>query len=278
MTPALRYAACAGDALRESGRAGIGVAQRDDVVTWAGHAREQDRGFVRFGAGAGEEALLQFSGRDLGELFGERDDGFVGEKRRGVLELVDLRLDLRSDLGIAVADADGDDAAEEIEVFVALDVPEILHRGVVGDERMLVIIRDRRPEIFLVLADDLFAAAGGCLRLGRHARLLGTNSIRLATKFTGGALRRQGRRGFGGLRNCDKLVGKPESIGPPGLDLGARDPALRCACLAGRRAPCRACFNRRSAASDATHGPPLRPATNHLIQAKRMIRTGGVPV
>jgi len=70
------------------------VAQRDDVVTGTRHAREEDRGFIGFRAGAGEEALLQFAGSDLSEFFGQRDDGFVGEECRGVLELIDLRFDL----------------------------------------------------------------------------------------------------------------------------------------------------------------------------------------
>jgi len=50
-----------------------------------------------------------------------------------------------------VADADGDDAAKEIEILLAVEIPKVLHAGVVGDERFLVIINDRRPQEFLVL-------------------------------------------------------------------------------------------------------------------------------
>ena len=102
---------------------------------------------------------------DLRQLFRQRHDGFVREKRRGVLQLVDLRLDLRRDLRIAMSQPDRHDPAEEIEVLVPLDVPQVLHRGVVGHERVLIVVRHRRPQIFLVLADDLFAAACDCLRL-----------------------------------------------------------------------------------------------------------------
>ncbi len=71
------------------------MAQRDNVKAAGGHAREKNRRFVRFGAGIREEAFLQVAGSNLREFFGERDDGFVGIERGGVLQLVDLRLDLR---------------------------------------------------------------------------------------------------------------------------------------------------------------------------------------
>ncbi len=117
--------------------AGIGVAQPHNVVGAGGHAREQDGGFVGFAAGIGEEALLQSAGRDLGDFFGQIDDGFVGVERRGVLQAVDLRLDLAGDLGIGVADGDGQDAAEEVEVLAAFEIPDVLHAGAVDDERVL---------------------------------------------------------------------------------------------------------------------------------------------
>jgi len=64
-----------------------------------------------------------------------------------------------------------DDAAEKVEVLVAFHVPQILHRTVVGDERVLVIIGHRRPDEFLVLADDFFTSGGNdCFRRGGHAR------------------------------------------------------------------------------------------------------------
>ena len=35
-----------------------------------------------------------------------------------------------------MADGDGHDATEEVEIFLAFAVPEVLHGGVVSDERI----------------------------------------------------------------------------------------------------------------------------------------------
>src|SRR5713226_670801 len=61
--------------------AGIGVAKSDDVVASRGDAGEKNRGFVGLGAGVGEEAFLELAGSDLRELFGERNDLFIGIER-----------------------------------------------------------------------------------------------------------------------------------------------------------------------------------------------------
>src|ERR1039458_2424724 len=97
--------------------------QSDHVVTWSGNPCEHDRRFVGFGARRSEKALLQLSWSNLREVFRQSNDGFVGKKRRGVLELIELGFYLRSYLGIAMSDADRNDAAEEVEIFIALDVP-----------------------------------------------------------------------------------------------------------------------------------------------------------
>ena len=61
------------------------MAQRDDIKTASGHAREQNGRFVRFGAGIGKETLLQVARRDLRDLLSKRNDVFGGEERRSVL-------------------------------------------------------------------------------------------------------------------------------------------------------------------------------------------------
>ena len=66
------------DALGQRRSAGIGVAQRDNVVRAGGHARQQDRGFIRLGAGTGEKTGLQRARSDLRDFFGQRDDGSLG--------------------------------------------------------------------------------------------------------------------------------------------------------------------------------------------------------
>ncbi|MEZ5395932.1 MAG: hypothetical protein R2724_24395 [Bryobacterales bacterium] len=54
-----------------------------------------------------------------------------------MVRLVSLLVDRVRDLGIAVPDADGDDAAKEVEVFVPVDVPDVLVFSVVDDEQLV---------------------------------------------------------------------------------------------------------------------------------------------
>ena len=51
-------------------------------------------------------------------------------------------VDLGVDLVVAVADADGHDAAEEIQILVAVGVPDILVLGARDDQRLLVEMED----------------------------------------------------------------------------------------------------------------------------------------
>ena len=83
---------------------------------------------------------------------------FVGVERRSVLQPADLRVHFAGDLRVAVTHGDGQDAAEEIEVLVAFQVPQVLHLAAVGDEGLLEVVGHRGPKIFLVPGDDFFAA------------------------------------------------------------------------------------------------------------------------
>jgi len=56
-----------------------------------------------------------------------------------------------------VAHADGYDAAKEIEIFVALNIPNMLHQAAVHGQRIGKVIRDRREYVLLLLAIDFFA-------------------------------------------------------------------------------------------------------------------------
>jgi len=123
-----------------------------------GHPREQNGGFIGFGAGIREKALLQVPWRDLRDLLCQCHDVFVGIERRRVLQPVDLRVHFAGDLRVAVPHGDGQDAAEEIEVPVAVKIPQVLHLAAVGDERLLEVVGHRGPKVFLVFGDDFFAA------------------------------------------------------------------------------------------------------------------------
>ena len=147
-----------GDGFGECRAAGIGVAQCHYVEAARGHAREQNSGFVGLGAGIGEKALLQIPRSDLRDFLRQRHDVFGGVERRSVLQAVDLRAHFAGDFRIAVPHGDRQDAAEEIQVLVAFDVPEMLHLAAVSHQRLLEIVGHRGPQIFFVLGDGFFAA------------------------------------------------------------------------------------------------------------------------
>ena len=63
----------------------------------------------------------------------------------------------------------GHNAAKKVQVLVAFDVPEVLHRSVICNERLLIVVRDRRPNEFLVLANDFVRSCFSHLGRGRHS-------------------------------------------------------------------------------------------------------------
>ncbi len=69
------------------------------------------------------------SGVTSATRFASSDQRLRGEDRGYVLKRVQLRVNLGVHVGVAVPDADGDDAAEEIEVFVPVDVIDELVPG-----------------------------------------------------------------------------------------------------------------------------------------------------
>ena len=113
------------------------MAQRDDLGGSRVELREHDRGLVGLRAGGREEALLQPPRRDPRERLGELHGRERRIERRDVREPADLRDDRRVDLLVGVADRDGQDAAEEVEVLVAVGVldPKALALG--QDEGLL---------------------------------------------------------------------------------------------------------------------------------------------
>src|SRR5205823_9859810 len=61
---------------------------------------------------------------------------------------------------VGVSHGYGDNPAEEIQVLVALHVPQVLHAGVVSDQWIRIISGDRREKILLVLFHDLVFSHG----------------------------------------------------------------------------------------------------------------------
>ena len=132
------------------------MTQRDHFEVTGVHARYLDSSLVCLSAAVREEALGDLSRSDLSDFLGKCDDGFVGEESRSVLQLVDLRFHLRGNPRVGMTNRDGHDAAEEVEILVAIGIPEILHAGVICDERLREVRCDRWEKILLMFANDFF--------------------------------------------------------------------------------------------------------------------------
>ena len=146
-----------GEAHGQRRAAVIGVAQRHDFGRSGVAAGGENRGFVGFGAAVGEERFGELAGgRDLGQFLRERGLRLIGEDGGYVLQLVDLRVQLLVHLFVAVADADGDDAAEEIQILIAVRVPHVLIFGVRDHQRFFVVVEDGGEEMVAVGEQDVF--------------------------------------------------------------------------------------------------------------------------
>ena len=108
-----------------------------------------------------KHVCLRLPGREPREPLGELDDGQRRVERRDVREAVDLRPDRGVDLVVGVADGDGQDAAEEVEVLVAVGVPDPQALALRQDDRLLVVLDRRREEELLVLLADGPRERGG---------------------------------------------------------------------------------------------------------------------
>ena len=75
-------------------------------------------------------------------------------------ELVDLLVDAGVHLVVAVADADRDNAAKEIEVLIAIRIPDVLVLGMVNHQRLLEVVKNGREEKLLVRENDFFFGHG----------------------------------------------------------------------------------------------------------------------
>ena len=138
--------------------AGIRMSQRHHVVAARGHARQQYRRFICLAARTGKKTLLQIPGCDLCNFFCQRHDMFVGIKRRGMLQAIDLRGHFGSHLRIAMAHGHRKDPAKKIEILVSVQVPQVLHLAAVCHQRLLKVVGDRRPQILLMLGYNFLAA------------------------------------------------------------------------------------------------------------------------
>jgi hypothetical protein len=103
----------------------VAVAHRQDLVAAARGARQQQRRLVGLGSGRGEEHLGVVDGHQVGDLLGELDLRLDQVQRRRVQDACRLPLDGLDHLRQAVGGQRGQDAAEEVEIAIALGVPHV---------------------------------------------------------------------------------------------------------------------------------------------------------
>ncbi len=132
-------AAVAGDADRAEGAAVVAVAHRQDLVAAPVGRGEHQRGVVGLGAGRGEEDAGVRDAGQLGDALGEFDHRPVEVERGRVVDPPGLLAHRLGDLGERVRGHRGEDAAEEVEVLVALGVPDVPALSVRDLQRVLVV-------------------------------------------------------------------------------------------------------------------------------------------
>ena len=99
----------------------------------------------------------------LGQQFAELADRGMQINGRRVLQLADLLADFFHNIRMAMADRDGDDAGEAVEIALALLVPQVLHVPFDDQQRIPVIGDQPRRQILLAQRDDLLLRRPGIL-------------------------------------------------------------------------------------------------------------------
>ncbi len=129
----------------------VGVAQGDDLARPGGAASRQNGHLVGFGAAVGEERLRQAAIRgERGDLGGQGRLRLGGEDCRDVAQPVHLLVDRAVDTVVGMADANGDNAAEEVQVLIPVGVPDVLVLGAYEDQRPAEVVKHGREQMVLV--------------------------------------------------------------------------------------------------------------------------------
>ena len=138
----------------------VAVAQGDDLLVARVGPGQHHRVLVGLRARIGEIGRAQIPRRDLGDLFGQTHMVFVGIEGGRVDQLGGLGLGRRGHLGVVVAHAGGQDAAEEVQIFVPLHIPHPQPFAVVQGHGLRVIEQMVGPQILFLLLQDLLGVHG----------------------------------------------------------------------------------------------------------------------
>ena len=127
----------AGERHGEVGAPVEAAVEGNDAAATREGARDLDAVLDRFCAGGDEDRLLRRVARhQLVELLRQADGDVIGSHHHaGVAELVELCHDSRFHLGVSVAGVHDGNARAEIDVALALDVPELCVQRALGVDR-----------------------------------------------------------------------------------------------------------------------------------------------
>jgi hypothetical protein len=143
--------------------------ERDDAGLSGGAPSQLDRAVHRLGAAVAEEHLRVVEERSQpGDGLGGRDVRLMLQHHRRVEEPVDLGMDGRDHVGVAVPGVRHRDPRAEIEIALAIDVPHPRADGPVGDH--IEVRREHRGHDCVVALQPA-PSAGGVID-GGHASLL----------------------------------------------------------------------------------------------------------
>ena len=149
----------------------VGIAERNHIVVAGVSMGHEEREVVRLRAGINEVANLQVARHFCGQGLGVLRDVRVQINRGGMLEDLVLALRRRDHVGMTMPDADGDNAAERVEITPPGFVPDVLHFPLHNRERLFVVEKDPGVQEFFAQLQDLFRGRTGVgLRLEIEGR------------------------------------------------------------------------------------------------------------
>jgi len=121
--------------------------------------RHEHGGLVGVGAACAKVEGIESVGRDFGEAGGQFYVRFVGVKRGGVQQLVDLLFDACVDGWVVVSNAGSEDTGKEVEVLVAVAIP--LHAFATRQRKRGFVVKDVvGPKVLALLVENF-----GCIQL-----------------------------------------------------------------------------------------------------------------
>ena len=140
----------------------IAVAQRENLKLARVQASHVHGEIVGLRTAVGEHAHLQIAGHFVHKFARVRVNARIHVDGCGVPQLVNLALQRRVHFGMTVADADGHDAGEQVQVALVVRVPDPLHVRLVDHEVVLVVGEDALAQMGLASVQHLFERGALC--------------------------------------------------------------------------------------------------------------------